>query len=406
MIRLRRVLLLMPLLALASCASQSPSQPAGAAEARDGSTKTVVASGTRPGDLQQTGARAPIAASAAPAGGAAAVAAEPPPVPPKGAQYTLFCHDITGPAHVDMANRVKADLLKSSGLRSWYVIHQEDRSTLFYGYYKADNDPAAAADRKKIESLQDKVGNRLFRSAVVVPIDAPDPTAPPEWNLANLRRSRDDNQHFWTLQIAAYKDSPERKKYAVEAVRDARAGGVEAYYFHGKSVSSVCIGCWPLKSVRETATPVQAAAPEEQVMITPPRLRVGGETDQREQIPAKLATELRRKNVTVKQPELQVVDPKMLATMQKYPQHFVNGMPEGVPGPNNQTVPKASFLVEVPPMDASALAGGPAPMGADGAAGTTGAPAPPVPMDAIRPANSGKASPAGPGTGRLKSVGK
>src|SRR4051812_29612933 len=37
-------------------------------------------------------------------------------VPPKDAQYTLYCADYTGPAHVEMAKRSKDDLAQQTGM--------------------------------------------------------------------------------------------------------------------------------------------------------------------------------------------------------------------------------------------------------------------------------------------------
>src|SRR5262249_41018415 len=141
------------------------------------------------------------------------------PVPPKDAQFTLYCDDYTGPSHVLLANRAKSELASSSGMRGWYIIHQEDHSTLFYGYYKDPADAGAHRDRAAIVALHDSFGNAVFRNVLLVPVDAPDPVAPPEWNLANLRKGEDDTKHFWTIQIGAYQGSPQRKQAAVEAVK-------------------------------------------------------------------------------------------------------------------------------------------------------------------------------------------
>jgi hypothetical protein len=233
-----------------------------------------------------------------------------------------------------------------------------------------------------------------------VPTAAPDPTAPQEWNLANLRKTRTDLDHFWTLQIAAYWGSPERKKYATDAVRDARAQGIEAYYYHGQAVSSVCIGCWPQSAVRETPTELQGTAPEERVLMTPARVTTGDSGQPNQGLPKDLMREYERKGVTVKQPELQIVDPTLLRIMQIYPQHFVNGVAEGVRGAGNKLVPKASFLVEVPARDASPLMGGGDPTVVQDPA------AAPPPMDAIVPVSPTQPPVSGKGSGRLKSVGQ
>jgi hypothetical protein len=192
-------------------------------------------------------------------------------VPPKDAQYTLYCADYVGPSHVEAANRAKQELAELSGMRGWYIIHQEDRSSLFYGYYRDVEEAAIKRDRAAIEGLEDRRGNKAVRAAMPVSVDAPDPIAPPEWNLLNARNGELDTKHYWTLQIAAYQGSPERKQYAVEAVKAARQQGVQAYYYHGPSVSSVCIGVWPFEALSrpddESVKP-DGRNPNGQLMIT------------------------------------------------------------------------------------------------------------------------------------------
>jgi hypothetical protein len=56
---------------------------------------------------------------------------------------------------------------------------------------------------------------------------------------------------YWTLVVADFIEIPNRKEAAVEAVREARRLGYEAYYYHGPSSSSVCVGAWPRRAVKE-----------------------------------------------------------------------------------------------------------------------------------------------------------
>ena len=81
----------------------------------------------------------------------------------------------------------------------------------------------------------DANGTRLFPAVILTKLDTPDPSSPPEWDLTRAAGA-------YSLQIAVFKDSPERRAAAVEAVRAARAGGYDAYYYHGPTASSVCIG--------------------------------------------------------------------------------------------------------------------------------------------------------------------
>jgi len=315
--------------------------------------------------------------------------------PPKDAQFTLYCADYTGPAHVEVANRVKQDLTATSGLRNWYVIHQEDRSTLFYGYYKELDDSALKRDRAAIEAMQDQHGNRIVRSAIAVSVDAPDPIAPPEWNLANMRRGELDKRHYWTLQIAAYKDDPSRKQAAVDSVRAARQSGIEAYYYHGETVSSVCVGVWPEEAIRIEGMKVvpggrdlqsggafgaASSDPDQQILVAPGM-----------KIPEQMHKAADKRGMTVAQPKVTIVDPSMMQMKQQFPEHAVNGAMEMMTDSNGQRVPRPSLVVQIPLGEASGTAFNP--------------PTPPPPTEAVRQLQPEQQAPSS-GGGRLKSIGK
>src|SRR5262249_14709635 len=53
------------------------------------------------------------------------------PAPPKDAQWTIYCFTIKGADHVPQANRMKDDLMRTTNLRGWYVVHQEEHSVLY-----------------------------------------------------------------------------------------------------------------------------------------------------------------------------------------------------------------------------------------------------------------------------------
>src|SRR3972149_8287156 len=98
-----------------------------------------------------------------------------PPAPPKGAQYTIFCARIAGDLHVERADRLKKELIASTGMKDWYAIHEAGQSLLYYGYYRSINDPKdsketarAQADRQRIDQMADSMGNRPFSQALFV----------------------------------------------------------------------------------------------------------------------------------------------------------------------------------------------------------------------------------------------
>jgi hypothetical protein len=280
---------------------------------------------------------------------AAAPATEPaadssfPAIPPNAA-YTLMCLNIMTPTHIPDSERLKMQLIRKTGLRDWYVVHGEGQSTLYFGFYSTyfdSNQPEeklrAQNDRKMIAQLKDDVGNQPFLACAFQPIATPDPPAPPEWDLHNATG-------YWTLHVGSYTDSPDRKKFAVEAVRQARALGIEAYYFHGPTVSDVLIGNWPREAVKQQDTSVAASNdPNKTIIVTNQPLPAGYDPNHvftKDGRPAK-----------VFYPRLEVQDPTLLEMMHQYPANAVNGqvfMHKVQTDHGLIDVPDPSFLVAIP----------------------------------------------------------
>jgi len=280
---------------------------------------------------------------------AAQQAAQQDPLPniPKDAEWTILCATFTGPDNAAQARAAKTNLRNTTKMPDWYIIHGQGQTTLYYGFYRSINDPKdpkesarAQNDRKTIASLSNGNGVRLFSAVILTKLDTPDPSSPPEWDLTRA-------QGTYSLQIAVFKDSPERRAWAVNAVREARAGGVEAYYYHGPTASSVCIGAWPENAVRErndfnvkamdnpTAVPLVTAGSlptlaEGQQYMTPDG-----------------------KPMNVVAAKYEILDPKLLNLMKLYKTHSVNGetqhwVIDPHTGRKRLTPEQPSFLVKIP----------------------------------------------------------
>jgi len=251
---------------------------------------------------------------------------------------------INTPTHVPDSDRLKAQLIQRTSSNDWYVIHGDGQSTLYYGFYKTFDDKnnpeevaRAQADRQRVASLRDNSGSTPFAKCAFVSLANPDPDAPPEWDLRNA-------PGYWALQIAAYRGSPDRKKFAVDAVRAARAMGIQAYYYHGPAMSCVFIGTWPREAVHEdNPDGAMARDPNSTLVVTNQPLPPGANTDN-------LQTPDGRP-IEVVSPKVEIVDPTLLATMRQYPENAVNGevrMHRVMTPTGEQEVPDPSFLVVVP----------------------------------------------------------
>ena len=297
------------------------------------------------------------------------------------ARYTLYCRAIAGPDHVARAASIKDQLLQlNSSLRDWYVIHEDDQSVIYYGHYRAIDDSQdkaeserAQKDRVAVQKLVDKEGDQVFAKAIFVELATPDPTARPEWDLRNAKG-------FWSVEIAVYKDSPQRKQAAVDTVVEARKRGEEAYYYHGPTASSVCIGAWPRDAVLEQQ-------PDNEVFNDPTRdiLVLPGVVD----VPHLEVKNRAGEPVTTIAPRVDIVDPSLQATLKKYPSRALNGEDYLLTVTDEKTHEQKqerqpSVLVQIPQQQPSIL---------------RASDAPPTLVAPVSPSQT-------PGAGTLKSIGQ
>jgi hypothetical protein len=265
------------------------------------------------------------------------------PVPPPGAMFTLFCCAFTGPTHIADAAQAKQYLIARTGLKDWYIIHSEGESDLYYGFYTTFDDPAQTAeftraqdDHAKLTSLVNDVGDKIFSMVLFVPINLPDPPAPKEWDLKN-------NPGYWTLQIGIYRDSPQRKQAAVDAVREARAQGIEAYYQHGPVASGVFVGSWPKEAAEISDTSAPTEDPHQPVLVL--SSPIAGHEGQDYQ-----TTDGREVHVVM--PAVQLFDPTLKDAVAKYPYTEINGEILGRASPRHpDVIPYPSYLIPVPHED-------------------------------------------------------
>jgi len=267
------------------------------------------------------------------------------PMPPD-ALFTLSCQVFSGPNHFAQAENAKLIMRARTGWREWHVLHTADSSTLFYGYYHSFDDRNAAAeyqhaqtDRLKVTALQNDLREPLFAMVFFVPLDTSDPPAPKEWEVTQC-------PGFWTLLIGAYRDNPSRKQAAVDAVKAARAMGIDAYYHHGTVSSEVYIGHWPREAVKEQNEGAQAHTEDRHQTLIVYTNPVSDD------VLGKTITTPDGQKPKVVAPQLDIVDPTLKKAIDTYPNTLVNGVKLGRRGMNPDGSPKVvytpSFLIQVP----------------------------------------------------------
>lgn len=274
-----------------------------------------------------------------------------PPAPPADAQWTIFCDKVEGPTHVAEAQLRKTQLIQLSGMTDWYVIHTDTDSSIYYGYYRSLDNAAekrrAETDRQRIAKLTDRLGNPLVRGDILQPVAAPDPQGPPEWNLLNTPRDA-----YWTIEIATFAAVPKRKEVAVEMVRELRAKGeTQAYYYHGPTASSVCIGAWKREAVAEQGTGIdkrgQMRDDAHTASADQPLLVLSGIVPPN--MPGMVYDPKTGKPMTVLAQKLVVLDPEMKAKMENpdYKYLVIDGKSHGVVD-KGESYPDPSELVVIP----------------------------------------------------------
>jgi hypothetical protein len=196
---------------------------------------------------------APIVAQAKPA-----PAKQDMVTPPKDAKWTIFCSVVGGPGHIQRAKQFKAELAEETKSNKWYVVHEEDKSTIYYGFYRTidhgtKEGAIAQADRAGLANLKNRAGESPLQLCSFLQLDRPAPEASAEWDLGSYTRNP---RQFWSLQIAAYTADAtddkghDRKWAAVESVKELRAQGIPAFFHHSEAISIVCVGMWPEEAVK------------------------------------------------------------------------------------------------------------------------------------------------------------
>ncbi|MBK8914153.1 MAG: hypothetical protein IPM64_06050 [Phycisphaerales bacterium] len=235
--------------------------------------------------------------------------------------WAIRCRVERGPDRMQFAKSYAEALKRAEGLRPdlVQVLHVSDASLVYYGRYSVRYDanglrsfrPDHSADLERILRLTFANADvRPFARAILAPLPTVR-TGNAEWNLENAKG-------YWSLQVGAFyntRDMTERWQAAEEYCRVLREEGVPAYFHHGETVSSVCIGAFPYRAIAESASENPLTG---------------------------------RRGVSAK-----IVDPKMLDYQRRFPHNLENGhivynITRDARGDVKQRIPNASFPVMLP----------------------------------------------------------
>ncbi|QOJ15286.1 MAG: hypothetical protein HRU75_11870 [Planctomycetia bacterium] len=238
--------------------------------------------------------------------------------------WAIRCRVERGPDRMQFAKSYAEAIKRAEGLRPElvHVMHDTDASLVFYGRYSVRYDanglrsfrPDHTTDLERILRLSFANSDvRPFARAMLAPLPAAG-SGNADWNLENARG-------YWSLQVGAFyntRDMTERWQAAEEYCRLLREEGVPAYFHHGETVSSVCVGVFPYTAIAESASENPLTG---------------------------------RRGVSAK-----IVDPKMLDYQRRFPHNLENGhvvysITRDARGNVTQRIPNASFPVMLPKAD-------------------------------------------------------
>ena len=350
------VILPTALFSLAGCGGDGTSPATPMPPSPNAPTRTTLAppSGSTVSTVSQTSAATPSMVA---------------PIAPVDAKYTIICTRFTGPGHVQQAKLAKDNLVRATGRKEFYLLHEDEQSTLYFGYYSQidrELNPAEAERAEKdmqfLRSLTDASGQKIFPGCLKEALPVADPNGPPEFDLTKIDADKapdDPTRRYWSIAIAAYTVDAEgsgedfgknRKQLALESVLAARKMGIEAYYYNGENVSTVCIGAWPRAAIREQESneaKSNADTGQDLVVSAAP-------------LPANLTQQLENsgRNIKVFQPKIVVDDPSLRETWRKFRFYSVNGIEQinRTTDPHTGKVTderQESFLVQIPEVQPS-----------------------------------------------------
>jgi len=176
-----------------------------------------------------TGARQPIEA-------------QPRPVSTTGGDsgWAILLERVSGEQHQQQAAQRAAAIGRALGRTDVRTRQVSSGSAVVLGSYAAPDTQQAQSDLDYVKSLTVQ-GVRPYSMALLVPPPV-QPGSTPQYDLTRVARSL-EAIYTHTLQVAVFAgDENIRRADAERYAQQLRRAGVEAFYYHGRRVSSVTIG--------------------------------------------------------------------------------------------------------------------------------------------------------------------
>ncbi|MCC5824178.1 MAG: hypothetical protein LAT64_04215 [Phycisphaerales bacterium] len=152
---------------------------------------------------------------------------------------------------MDDAERMLSTI-QAAGLSGSYIAVRDRRPVIAYGRYDEPGDPEAQAGLRRVRETNVGDVNPFGAAMLIPPTAARAGSDADEANLRTVRQRMSRRDAAYTLQIGAYgrpdfsRPTEEElrvfRREAEQAVRQLRAEGETAFYYHGPNMSMVTIG--------------------------------------------------------------------------------------------------------------------------------------------------------------------
>lgn len=148
-------------------------------------------------------------------------------------KLTVLLVEYEGPEAVASGRRIQQELV-SQGLTDAFVVEGAQQASVCVGRYDSWQDADADAMLKRVRQIRDTQGQYPFAGVLLVPV--PEPLPPNPWPL-------EEAKGVFTLHIASW-EAPGRMAAAQAYAEQLRSGGYEAYVQHGQRLSMVMLGAF------------------------------------------------------------------------------------------------------------------------------------------------------------------
>lgn len=158
-----------------------------------------------------------------------------------GAGWSIVLERFSGAQHQARAQERAASIGRALGRSDIRVRQVSSGSAVVMGSYAAPDDDRAQRDLQYVKSLSVQ-GERPYSMAMLVPPPVNEVGSNPRHSLVTVGRTLDPS-FTHTLHIAVFGgEEADRRSRAEQFAARLRRDGHEAYYYHGRRVSSVTVG--------------------------------------------------------------------------------------------------------------------------------------------------------------------